>query len=86
MKTKTLLPELPAHETRKLPAGLVESLRELMGACQMFGSASGRRASIEECNARMQILKDKTTIVLQVIQHELTARYEAGIEIGRSEE
>lgn len=83
-KTAPALPALPPHKTRGLPTDLVNQLRALLGACQMFGSASGRDAPIEECQARMQLLKDHQILMLDALKRHLDARYEAGVEIGRS--
>lgn len=70
---------------RELPAHLVMAIEELITKSQLFGSASGRKAPLAECEARMSQVKLQKAAVYALLKATLSSRYEAGIELGRQQ-
>lgn len=69
------------HDDRALPASILEAIRKVIHASQMFGSASGRDATLEECQNRMDQLHEARRDLGVVICAALQQRYEAGLEL-----
>ena len=69
---------------RTLPAGVVEALQTMLTAAQQFGSASGRNASHDVCEARLEAQRAAEHSLLVLLKAELKKRYETGIEQGRA--
>lgn len=82
MKTSEFFRKAP----RNLPQSIRQSLEKSIVAAQLFGSASGRRASPEQCQARHADLVGAVEELFRNLEAELSKRYDAGIELGRSME
>lgn len=76
-------PMFDRKETAGIPSSVVEALTASVQAAQKFGSASGRKAPLSECNALMEEQKEHLAQLLACLRTEFARRYEAGLETGR---